>query len=165
MSPEPVRQIGITLSRRLFPHGLDYGWVALDGGGNVGFFTNGGQGPIPAAVIAERPAADEAEELVLQLPKRGAGTALVATSSVPDADTRFAERGLLVYDWQDVHRVHGKSGCYELVALPSAELAAAALRSELARLARLTRLEAIVFEEATMIPLEQYIPIARPDDP
>jgi hypothetical protein len=149
----------------LFPDGLDYGWVALDGRGSVGFFTNGGRGPIPAAVIAERPAADEAEDLVLQLPEHGGGTAVVETPSVPDAFTVFARRGLFVYDWQDVHRVSREAtGCYELVARPSAELTAAELPSDLARLARLTRLEAIVFEEATMIPLEQYIPVTRPRD-
>jgi hypothetical protein len=149
-----------------FPFDLDYGWIALDGRGNVAFFSNGGEGPIPASVVAERPAIDETEELVLALlPERSKGKALVKTPKVPDAFTRFANRGLFAYDWQDVHKVtREETGCYELVARPSLRLAAVELPGDLARWARLTRLEAMTFEEASMIDLAQYVTVVESGD-
>jgi hypothetical protein len=147
-----------------FPEGLDYGWVALDGRGNVGFFTNAGAGPIPAGVVAERPSTDEAEQLVLDLPERGEGRQLVETPAVPDAFVRFAKRGVFVYDWQDVHPVRPKrTGCYELVARPSVEVTISELPLELARLARLTNLHTMMFGETTMIDLGHYVTVVESD--
>jgi hypothetical protein len=84
---------------------------------------------------------------------------------VPDDFTRFAKRGLFAYDWQDVHRVsYEKSGCYELVARPTRKLADGRLPPDLARLAGLTRLQAITFEEATMIDLANYVTVVDSSD-
>jgi hypothetical protein len=37
-----------------YPHGCDYVWLAVDAAGSVAIFTNAGQGPIPAVVLADR---------------------------------------------------------------------------------------------------------------
>jgi hypothetical protein len=142
-----------------YPSGLDAGWVALDAQGCVGFFATAGQGPMPASVIADAPASDETEPLVLELPLLGESVPLREPPLVADAFTRFADRGLFVYDWQDVHRPAGYSGCYELVARPSACLTADGLRGELARIASLTRIETLVFAGATMIDLAQHVAV------
>jgi hypothetical protein len=50
----------------------------------VAVFTNAGQGPLPLAVVADRPTADDAEELTSQLAERGEAV-LVADLPRPDS--------------------------------------------------------------------------------
>src|SRR5260370_3186543 len=57
-----------------FPVGLDFAWLACDAAGHVAVFTNAGTGPIPAAVLAERPAADRSCTLVRDVPRVGCET-------------------------------------------------------------------------------------------
>jgi hypothetical protein len=147
-----------------FPHGLDYSWVALDGAGHVAIFTNAGSGPIPATVIADRPAADDAEGLVLDLTERGGGLQLVDTP-VRDAFRVFANRGLFAYDWSDVHRVAVEAThSYELVARPNALITAADLSPELARLAGSTRLDALRFADVVALDIRRHAIVVDSED-
>ena len=66
----------------------------------------------------------------------------------PDSFVALAERGLFVYDWQDIHRTRGEaSGNYEQVAVPQAPAMIDALPGPLAALARQAALADVDFGE------------------
>ena len=166
--PERLRKGGGELGcedgqgRRLtFPVGWDYAWLAMDGAGQVAVFTNAGQGPVPLAVIADRPAADEAEDLVSQLPVRGEAVLLVDVPR-PDSFVNFATRGWFVYDWADVHRTNGFRNQYELQARPLTPILADALPEELARLAGYVRFGKMSFTDTPAISITEYVACGQP---
>src|SRR5580692_5227841 len=100
-----------------YPYGLDYGWLACDMVGQVALFSNAGAGPIPASVIAARPASDKAEELTEQLPMRG--DIKTFADRHLQCFAQIANRGCYSYDWQDVTRPFFRLNCYELMECPS----------------------------------------------
>ena len=138
-----------------FPVGWDYAWLATDAAGHIAIFTNAGEGPIPAAVLAVREAADCAERLVMALPERGDAELLVSVPR-PDDFIAFARRGLFAYDWQDVHRRTGLLHRYELMARPTAPLTVA-LSGAIDQLARLVRFASLRFGESPCIAPPDYV--------
>jgi hypothetical protein len=132
------------------PVGLDYAWIGCDAVGFVARFTNGGEGPIPASVLAERKLADRAELLIRVLPILGNYELRV---SLPDPSdfVGLAERGLFGYDWQDVARTSERSGCYEIVSRPLRPIHYQELSSELQHLAALVRFETLRFAASDSI--------------
>jgi hypothetical protein len=140
-----------------FPTAMDYGWLAVDVTGSVALFTNAGAGPIPLGVIEARPAADEAESLVLALAPSSSAEVLGH-----EAFAQFAERGLFSYDWEDVHRTRGKTNRYELQARPAIPLPESKLPPELAQLAALVRLEDVEFAGADSIDITAHVECRLP---
>jgi hypothetical protein len=126
------------------PVGLDYAWLACDAEGYVARFTNAGEGPIPVVVLANRELADQAEVLTRALPFVDGHEMRV---SLPDPTdfSRIARRGLYGFDWQDVTRTTGRSGCYEIVSRPLRSLRVGELPLELRRLAELVRFDGLRF--------------------
>jgi hypothetical protein len=126
------------------PVGLDYAWLACDAEGYVARFTNAGKGPIPVVVLANRELADQAEVLTGALPFVGGHEMRV---SLPDPTdfSRIARRGLYGFDWRDVTRTTGRSGCYEIVSRPLRSLRVAELPLELRRLAEFVRFDGLRF--------------------
>jgi len=103
----------------VYPVDWDVLWIACDAKGSVGAFLTGGRGPIPTAFLRGDRELGEVEEEITRLPSRG-GYRLLITVPRPDDLIALAERGLYVYDWQDVHRstAHATHR-YERVALPA----------------------------------------------
>jgi hypothetical protein len=132
------------------PVGLDYAWLGCDSVGNVARFTNGGKGPIPAFVLAERNLADRAELLIRVLPILGKCELLVSLPN-PSDFVGLAERGLFGYDWQDVARISGRSRCYEIVSRPLRPIHYQELSPELQQLATLVRFETLSFAASDSI--------------
>lgn len=126
-----------------FPVGLDFAWFACDAAGHVAVFANAGAGPIPAAVVGDRPAADRAESLVRGLPRVG-GHTLHVRFPRPDDYVAWAERGLFAYDWRD-------AGRYEIIAVPERPVAVTRLPAELSRLARLAVLPGVRFADSPAV--------------
>jgi hypothetical protein len=140
----------------LYPYGWDYAWLAVDADGHVAVFTSAGQGPIPAAVLADRERADQAEDLVFDLPERGDYELLVSLPR-PDDFIAFARRGLFAYDWWDVHRIKGHTFRYELLARPKVPVSVERMEGAVAALARRVRFEAVRFAESPSIAVSDHV--------
>jgi hypothetical protein len=126
-----------------FPVGLDFAWLACDVVGHVAVFTNAGAGPVPTAVLAERPSVNRVESMVRDLPCVGGHTMHVLFPR-PDDYIRWAERGLFAYDWRD-------SGRYEIIATPEHPVTVGQLPAEIARLARLAVLSGLRFIDSLTV--------------
>ena len=112
---------------------IDLVWLALDAHGTLAAMITGGRGPIPPQTLSE----DDLlgiETALLQLPLLGSATLHVEVPN-PASFRSIGERGLCVYDWQDVHRTSGVVDAYELVASPGVGATIRDLPSALARLA------------------------------
>lgn len=126
-----------------FPVGQDFAWLACDAAGHVAMFANAGTGPIPAAVVGERPAVDRAESLAGSLPRVGGHTLHVRLPR-PDDYIGWAERGLFAYDWRD-------AGRYESITAPECPIDVTQLPTELSRLARLAVLPGLRFADSLAV--------------
>ncbi len=114
---------------------IDLVWLAIDAQGTLAAMITGGAGPIPPqALINGEDDLFGIETELQQLPLRGRATLHVEVPN-PASFQALGERGLFVYDWQDVHRTSGLVGAYELVASPKVGLANRDLPGPLARLA------------------------------
>ena len=118
-----------------YPRQIDLAWLAVDENGRLATMITGGEGPIPARLLAN----DDQdvlgiEQALLRLPVVGAASVHV---QVPDPSSfeALSERGLFVYDWTDVHRSRDTASAYELVASPMVGLDLADLPNDLRRLA------------------------------
>jgi hypothetical protein len=141
----------------LFPHGLDYAWLAVDAVGHVAMFTNGGQGPIPTAVLADREQSNHAEELIDDLPWRG-DDAFPDPRPPTDCYTAFARKGLFAYDWMDVHRAGvDRTLQYELLERPKVPVSVEEMEGAVATLARRVRFEAVRFSESPSIVVWEHV--------
>jgi hypothetical protein len=114
---------------------IDLVWLAIDAQGTLAAMITGGAGPIPPqALIHGEDDLFGIETELQQLPLLGRAILHVEVPN-PASFQALGERGLFVYDWQDVHRASGLVGAYELVASPGAGLAIHELPNSLARLA------------------------------
>ena len=139
-----------------YPFGLDYGWLGCDADGHVAVFTSAGEGLIPLSIIAARPTADKAEELVEQLPVRG------EFQPPPDRQLQsfaeFASRGFYSYDWPDIFRsTLVRSSRYELMVRPALPALLSELPSEIASLALLARFGSLRFAKAVEIAIQDHL--------
>jgi hypothetical protein len=118
-----------------YPQQIDLAWLAVDENGRLATMITGGEGPIPAHVLANDD--DDVfgvEQALLGLPVVGAASIHVQVPN-PSSFKALSERGLFVYDWTDIHRSQGAVSAYELVASPAVGLGLADLPSDLRRLA------------------------------
>jgi hypothetical protein len=140
----------------LYPHGIDYAWVAVDAVGHLGIFTNAGIGPIPASVLADRETADRAESLVEGLPERGSCEVLVSLPW-PDYFVALGRRGIFAYDWQDVHRRANRTHCYEMLARPAVSVIVEELAGLIRALACRVRFHSLHFSESPCIAVVELV--------
>jgi len=123
-----------------YPEGEDLVWPAVDGGGQVALLITGGDGPIPAAFLANRGSfARTVESVVADMPVVSSASACEAEYDDEDF-TSLAQRGFFVYDWIGFYRAVSSDGVgYRRVAVPSSPLNIRALTEPLASMAQLTR--------------------------
>jgi hypothetical protein len=137
------------------PIGLDYAWLGCDVEGHVARFTNAGEGPGSAPVLADRERADRAEALTRALPFVGRPEMRVGLPDLTDF-RRLARRGLYGFDWRDATRTTGRSGCYEVVSRPLRPLRVEELPPELQRLAELVRFDGLRFAGGEPIRVSEW---------
>lgn len=133
--------------------GSDVLWMAIDPRGQVAAFLTAGEGPAAGGAFTGALDIFEVEDALLSLGPRGQAKLLV---EAPDLSSyvALAERGLWVYDWQDVHRVRADClDAYEIAATPTQPIFVADLPDELGRMARKAPLN-IAFADTTTIPAE-----------
>jgi hypothetical protein len=117
------------------PHfGIEFDWLAVDEAGCIGVFSSAGYGPVPAAVMSEAEALDDAYDRLADLPTVGACT------ESPQREGRYtdwiekAARGMYGLDWQVWN------GPYERLTVPSRPIAVQDLPEDLRRLSVAGRL-------------------------
>jgi hypothetical protein len=140
-----------------YPFGIDCVWLALDGDGHVGAFVSAGAGPIPERALACEHGVEDIEKALLQLPRKSTAQLLIADDVPSFVD--IAERGLFVYDWQDVHR--NRRDCthkYEPVAKPINPISAADLNPWLFEFARCVTFEHCRFVDGHALPVASLMP-------
>jgi hypothetical protein len=102
-----------------YPGGTDCAWLATDSEGNLAAFVTAGLGPIPREVLRGPIDIEALEDRLLELPYVASATLHVELPD-PSAFQELSQRGLFVYDWQDIQRVTvEQTNAYELVASPS----------------------------------------------
>jgi hypothetical protein len=149
------------MTDRPYPEGLDYVWLALDAKGHLGAFTTAGVGPIPLqALNNEVGPIDCLEDAVLELPKISEAR-LLATSGDLSSFVALAERGLFVYDWDDVHQTRqNRTNKYELQVAPHNPLRAGSLPKELALFVASVRLGDVDFSDCLSVDPRVYMECA-----
>ena len=140
----------------VFPEGYDLAWLAVDASDRVAVFTNAGVGPVPSSVFTGTEEPGEIEEMILRLPERN-GFHLVVEMPRPDSFVAFARRGVFAYDWRDVHRVQGRTGCYEIMCCPTDKIKVGDLGGELAAIAWRIRFESLCFDDSPSIAVEKLV--------
>jgi hypothetical protein len=118
--------------------------------------TNAGQGPIPAWVLTHREQADQAEELIGELPERGECHLLVSMPR-PDDFVAFARRGFFAYDWGDIQRTRARTFRYELVAQPKSPVSVEELPPGIASLARGVRFGTLQFADSPSVAVSEHL--------
>ena len=144
---------------RPYPDGFDCVWLATDRDGHVGAFVTGGTGPIPVQALNNDPMpVEDIEEQVWKLP-RVSGARLLITVVRPDDFVAFAERGLFVYDWSDVHRIKRESiHAYELMAAPVSPITLEALLGETVSFSKgIIRLNQAVFADSLLLDVRAHV--------
>lgn len=146
-----------------YPDGIDCVWLASDRDGHLGAFITAGEGPIPAVALdAHDLPVQTVETRLLELPVVAQALLLVSVTR-PDSYVELAERGLFVYDWTDVHRpTREEWNRYELVAAPSAPIAARGLPPNLQALAATIRLENVAFAGREAVDVRAHLACAEP---
>jgi len=144
---------------RPYPDGFDCVWLATDRDGHLGAFVTAGIGPIPVqALNTDHMPVEDIEEQVWKLP-RVSGARLLITVVRPDDYVAFAERGLFVYDWSDVHRIARESiHAYELMAAPVHPITLDALPGELSSSlgSLIIRLDQVAFVECLLLDVHAH---------
>lgn len=140
-----------------YPVDVDCGWLGVDSLQQVGIFITAGVAPIPIqALNINGIAVEDVEALVLGLPKIGDAKLLINVPS-PDSFIGLAERGLFVYDWQDVHCTTQNSiGAYVAVAIPSKPIKSNELSDILAVIATTTVFENVTFLNSKQIDVRNW---------
>jgi hypothetical protein len=132
---------------REFPRGFDWVWLACDRDDHVAAFITGGAGPIPTAILESSLPAEESEALIRRLAPTTTAHASISHGGV-ESFIALAQRGVFVYDWQDVHRPSARyTHLYELVAAPREPVRVELFHGELAQLSRIVRLDNASFAD------------------
>jgi hypothetical protein len=100
--------------------------------------------------------------MIVELPRVTQAQLLIA-EPLPDVLIELAERGLFVFDWQDVHRPIVKcSNRYEAVALPAVPISTDGLPPLLKTVAVEATLRAATFRTERMLDVCAQIPCRKP---
>lgn len=144
------------MDERPYPEGIDCCWLAYDRDGHLGVFVTSGRGPVPVPALLETYPLDDIEERLLALPK-ASDIDLRVRMPRPNRFVAFAERGVFVFDWSDVHRTEAYIDEYELVAFPYRPLTLDQLPDDLADAARSIRFNQIAFASAWRIDVRAHL--------
>lgn len=146
-----------------YPKGIDCVWLASDRDSHVAAFITAGQGPIPVPVLNQTGIRiEDIEQAVLMLP-RTSGYEILVQVKRPDDFVALAERGLFVYDWQDLHRTTRESiRAYDPVARTFRPIRLRDLPEHLRSLAATAKLDDIAFADCSPLnvagkPLLQWV--------
>ncbi len=141
-----------------YPHQIDCVWLASDNEGFLAAFVSAGIAPIPTVALEMlAPQVEDIEGLVHAL-ARTSTARLLASVKRPDSFRQLAERGLFVYDWQDIHRNRrDEIGAYELVAEPMTPLRADALPATLSAVAAALQFDGVRFAEQPQLDARQQM--------
>jgi len=138
--------------------GIDCSWLASDQAGHLGAFFTAGIGPIPQLALEGGPIPIEDMELRLCELPRICSAKLLVTVPRPDSYTDFAERGLFVYDWTDIHATtRSATNAYQAVAVPETLLHTNSLPANLAAAATRLRLPDLLFPTSRSIHTAQVL--------
>ncbi|MES2452263.1 MAG: hypothetical protein V4610_17065 [Pseudomonadota bacterium] len=134
MEPLPEQKAGAFDER--YPDGMDFSWLASDGGGHVAVLVTAGRGPVPSSAFSRADIlAEDHEEFLWEMPK--ICDAQLVMPGYERADfPQLAERGLTVFDWTDMHRVRDYANAYEVVARPASPVSIDDLPEKLRAVAR-----------------------------
>ena len=147
------------MNERPYPSGIDCVWLASDGEGRLAAFITAGEGPIPAeALKVDRLPVEDIEGSIGGM-LRVSEACLLVEIKRPDDFIAFADRGLFVYDWTDVHRTSRQAvHAYEAVATPTKPISLDRLPSDLAGVARALRFVDVSFADSTRLDVCAYMP-------
>lgn len=146
--------VGMTNAKiRAFPQSYDWAWLACDRDDHVAAFITAGAGPIPIVVLESDLPVEESEGLIRSLPATTTARALISDCDVTSFMT-LAQRGVFVYDWQDVHR-RARTFMYDIVAAPHDPIRIDSLPDELGKFPRLVRLDNVSFADAKAVDIHR----------
>lgn len=146
------------MNERPYPNGIDCVWLASDNEGRLAAFITAGEGPIPAEALKfDRLPVEDIEGLIGDMPRVSEACLLVVVKR-PDDFITFAERGLFVYDWTDVHRTTRQAvHAYEAVATPTKPISLGMLPADLAGEARALQFIDVSFADAKRLDVCAYM--------
>ena len=141
---------------KAFPRSFDWAWLACDRDDHVAVFITAGAGPIPMAVLDSDLPVEESEALILSLAPTTIARALISGCDVTSF-TALAQRGVFVYDWQNVHRrAIEYTHMYDLVAAPDEPVRVDSLPSELAKFSRIVTLNNVSFADEKAVDVRAH---------
>ncbi|WP_157610053.1 hypothetical protein [Variovorax sp. Root434] len=142
---------------RPYPEGIDCVWLASDKDGHLGAFITAGVGPIPAPMLDPLcMLVEEIEGELHKLPTISQARLLLAVPR-PDSYIELAERGMFVYDWNDVHRTVRESlHVYEPVAVPTKPATIGSLPSDLMALVKMLNLPGVAFSAEKEVDVHKH---------
>ena len=130
--------------------GFDCVWLASDIAGCLAAVVTAGVGPIPESVFGGPVDLSDLEYRLLQLPVVGEASAVVEDGDATSF-LELARRGLLVFDWTDVHSFdRAKIDAYQLVAAPACAIHASDLPADLGAVALRQRLSSAFGDRLTL---------------
>ncbi len=122
--------------------GIEFDWLAIDGEGNVAFFSTAGGGYAPSAFLADTDAHDAAiADLLAMLPRTEARFLREISADREDTWRMMAERGVFAFDSDPT------GGPYRLVAAPKAPIRPEQLPATVARVVASLAYEHLRFSE------------------
>lgn len=150
-------------SKRHYPDGMDFGWLAADSEGQVAFLITAGRAPIPSHLLnLDDIILEDLELLVCNLP-RVSEAQLTIPMEHAESYIEIAQRGFFVYDWTDAHRSFSERICgYEQVALPVNPIRCDQLPNQLADVARLSTFADIRFGGGGNLDVLAFFPCSEP---
>ncbi|NGN40145.1 hypothetical protein G6N74_03630 [Mesorhizobium sp. CGMCC 1.15528] len=122
--------------------------------GCIAVFITAGEGPIPVELLKPGILDFIGDDVDTNL-KSNSEYQVVISQPKPDSFTTLAEKGLFVYDWQDIHRKSSESiHAYDLVVRPTTPVRSDGISDKLAKLAQMICFHDIKF--ANSISLSPY---------
>ncbi len=111
----------------------EFGWIAVDAEGFIGYLSIAGRGPLPVSVLANAALFEDVFEASMKLPETCQAIPNPNAPGVTYEWEKLAKRGLFAYDWNEELK------CYQIIATPRVPRRVEALcDTELARLAEMT---------------------------
>ena len=146
----------IDASIKAFPRAFDWVWLACDRDDGLAAFVTAGAGPIPTAVLDSNLPVEDGEALICSLAATTGARSLLSKGDVTSF-MALAQRGVFVYDWQNVHRLAvACTSVYELVAAPDTPVRCDSFPDELAKISRIVRLDKVSFADEKAIDIRLH---------